>query len=122
LALQLDPLTRAHVYDSSTGLYAELHPIDAKVVNALVWTLSAMPGSPKSGTAWKRVRSPHQRDAAATVDDIVRTALADIIRSKAITLIDVRFEPHGENATFVEVAYVNNQLGPDVIRRKFRAA
>lgn len=117
LALQLDPITRAHVYDSTTGLYAELHPIDAKVANALLWSLKAMPGSPASGAGWKRIRSPHQRDAAATANDIVRTALADMVRTKAITLVLIRFEPHQENASFVEVTYVNNQTGVEQTQR-----
>jgi hypothetical protein len=110
LALQLDPSTRSHVYDASTGRYAELHPVDARVVNTLFIALRKMPGVTNVGAAWDRIYSPWTKDAAAIATDIVRTALADMIRDQSITLRDVRFSRNGAYASFVEVSYTNNRL------------
>ncbi len=107
LALRFDPLTRSHVYDAATGRYAEIHPIDAKVVNALFIRLRGMTGVPGAGADWKRNRSPWTPTATATIRDIVLTALAQPIRDTEIQIQDIRSEAHGAYASFVEVSYVN---------------
>lgn len=119
LALRFDPTTRAHVYDATTGRFAELHPIDAWVVNTMFITLGKMSGAPNVGTEWQRIYSPWAKDAAAIASDVVRTAMAPKVRDGSISIRGIRFDRR-TYATFVELSYTNNRLDSNkVVDRLF---
>ena len=118
LALQFDPVSRAHLIDSETGRYVELHPVDAKVVNALFWTLKKIPGVPGSGAGWDRIKSPYAINAAETAKDVVKVALRPMTQAKDITIISIRYEPQRETASFCEVSYVNHRKDSATVTRR----
>jgi len=112
-ALRFDPATRAHRINAD-GTYADLHPVDALVANAIFITAGRLNSVPGLGTDWKKIESPHHPRAKRTAEDMIKLALAEPLKRKDITIMSIEFETRGAYTTMLVVNYVNNHLHPRI--------
>ena len=120
-ALRFDPTTRTHLMNDDGTTYAELHPVDAVVANAIFITARGLKSAPGLGTEWKSIGSPHHPRAKRTAQDMIKRALAGPLKRKDITIVSIEFETRGAYTTMLVVNYINERLLPRVTTSVSRA-
>lgn len=120
-ALRFDPQTRTHLLNDDGTTYADLHPVDALVANAIFVTAGQIKSAPKLGMNWKAIGSPHHIRAKRTAEDMVKLALAEPLKRKDITIMSIEFETRGAYTTMLVVNYVNERIYPRVTKSAERA-
>lgn len=112
-ALFFDPATRRHVLNGD-GSFAQIHPVDAKFINAINVAREKFPSVKDTGAAFWKLGSPYDPRAQRKCEDWAKQATKEIVAAGDASLDGVVFEPHGPNGAFIEVSYTNLRLLPRV--------
>lgn len=102
-----------HDYDrDDDGFYVEQHPVDAAVDLALTVQLGSLPCAPDIGHELAKIEPiGPRRDAKARAE--VRRALARLIRSGDITILEIIVDGTAEGLLYVAPRYINNRTGTE---------
>lgn len=110
-ALRFNPLTRDYDKDSE-GRYVDVHPVDAWVVQQLLFAAGKIPAAPNVGQTYHEIRSAYGPDVQRDVENRTKLALKRCLDAGDISLVAIRFVPIGQYGIAIQVDYVNERLLP----------